>query len=194
MPFECYPVVVLKCHVLYMCLQFIQHWLLLWKLSKLTDHYTWYMYGLNHAYTWYIPCIYKVLLICSFDGQFLFPIIPSFNIRLSSIIIALAYSIPSCIAHHDKCMILKFWYPLYIPGIYQVYTASRIIHGIYMVYAYYIPRRGSRCAIWIFYVGTSLSTGMYHFEVSRTLASCSACNGHVISCNYIHYMLDVRSL
>ncbi len=32
--------------------------------------------------------------------------------------------------------------------------------------------------------------------INIALASCSACNGHVISesCNYIHYMLDVRSL
>jgi hypothetical protein len=35
---------------------------------------------------------------------------------------------------------------LYIPGIYQVYTASRNIHGIYMVYTDYIPSRGSRCS------------------------------------------------
>ncbi len=32
------------------------------------------------------------------------------------------------------------------------------------------------------------------FNMQPALASCSACNGHVISCNYIHYMLDVRSL
>ena len=43
---------------------------------------------------------------------------------------------------------ITFRYPLYIPGIYQVYTASRNIHGIYMVYTDYIvpptARRGSR--------------------------------------------------
>ncbi len=45
-------------------------------------------------------------------------------------------------------MKIKFQYPLYIPGIYQVYTASRNIHGIYMVYTDYIPgpRRGSAAA------------------------------------------------
>jgi hypothetical protein len=42
-------------------------------------------------------------------------------------------------------MKIKFQYPLYIPGIYQVYTASRNIHGIYMVYTDYIPHWGSRC-------------------------------------------------
>jgi hypothetical protein len=31
-----------------------------------------------------------------------------------------------------------------MPGIYQVYTASRNLHGIYVVYTDYIPRRGSR--------------------------------------------------
>ena len=92
MPFGCYPVVVLKCDAVYMYLQFIQPWLLLWKLSKLKDHYTWYMYGIYHAYTWYMSCIYKVFLICSFAGQFLFPIISCFNIRLSSTM-ALVYSI-----------------------------------------------------------------------------------------------------
>jgi hypothetical protein len=39
-----------------------------------------------------MPCIFKVFLKCRFDGQFLFSIIPSFNIRLSSIF-ALDYSI-----------------------------------------------------------------------------------------------------
>ncbi len=39
-----------------------------------------------------MPCIYNVFLKCRFDGQFHFSIIPSFNIRLSSII-ALDYSI-----------------------------------------------------------------------------------------------------
>jgi hypothetical protein len=137
MPFECYPVVVLKCHAVYMYLQFIQHWLLLWNLSKLKDHYTWYMYGIYHAYTWYMSCIYKVFLIWSFEGELRFLIISCFNIKISSII-ALAYST-------HKSMIIKFWYPLYIPGIYQVYTASWNIHGIYIVYTdYTIPRRGSR--------------------------------------------------
>ncbi len=41
-------------------------------------------------------------------------------------------------------MNIKIQYPVYIPGIYQVYTASRNIHSIYVVYTYYIPRRGSR--------------------------------------------------
>ncbi len=46
------------------------------------------------------------------------------------------------IAH--KSMKIKIQYPVYIPGIYQVYTATRKIHGIYVVYTYYIPCRGSR--------------------------------------------------
>ncbi len=41
-------------------------------------------------------------------------------------------------------MKIKIQYPVYISGIYQLYTASRIIHGIYVVYTYYIPRWGSR--------------------------------------------------
>jgi hypothetical protein len=43
--------------------------------------------------------------------------------------------------------VLLYYYRIpdvYIPGIYQVYTAYRNIHGIYVVYTYYIPRRGSR--------------------------------------------------
>jgi hypothetical protein len=43
-------------------------------------------------------------------------------------------------------MKIKLQYPLYIPGIYQVYTSSRYINGMCMVYTYYIPCRGSRWA------------------------------------------------
>ncbi len=53
--------------------KFIQHWLLLWKLAKLKDLWTWYMYGIYHAYTWYMSCIYQVFLICSFEGELYFP-------------------------------------------------------------------------------------------------------------------------
>jgi hypothetical protein len=38
----------------------------------------------------------------------------------------------------------EFRYPLYIRGICHTYTATVHIHGIYMVYTDYIPRRGSR--------------------------------------------------
>jgi hypothetical protein len=138
MPFECYPVVVLKCHAVYMYLQFTQHWLLLWKLSKLKDHYSWYMYGIYHAYTWYMPChgIFKIFLKCRFDGQFLFSIIPSFTIRLSSII-ALDYSIDLPINPWKK--------QFDIHCIYLGYTRCIPPLGIYMVYTDYIPRRDSRC-------------------------------------------------
>ena len=39
-----------------------------------------------------MPCIYKVFLICRIERQFLFPTIPSFNIILSSIIIAFIWN------------------------------------------------------------------------------------------------------
>jgi hypothetical protein len=41
-------------------------------------------------------------------------------------------------------MKIKYQYQLYIPGVYQVYTTSWNIHGIYVVCTDYIPRRGSR--------------------------------------------------
>ncbi len=40
---------------------------------------------------------------------------------------------------------MEIQYPLYICGIFQAYTATLHIHGIYMVYTDYIPGQGSRC-------------------------------------------------
>ncbi len=71
-------------------------------------------------------------------------------------------------------MIIKFRYPLYIPGIYQVYTASRKIHGIYMVYTDYIPRRGSRCTIQ--YIVPVINTSDVLEDVLDVLTSNTSCN------------------
>ncbi len=69
-------------------------------------------------------------------------------------------------------MKLKFQYPLYVHGIYQVYSASRNIHGIYIVYTDYIPHRGSRWNLkYPFRSGSLLAS--YWFELSRYLISLS---------------------
>jgi hypothetical protein len=86
-------------------------------------------------------------------------------------------------------MIKKFRYPLYdIPGIYQLYTASRNIHGIYMVYTDYIPCRGSRCQ----YV--PVFTSMYH-ELTKlkqfwnsTSSNCIPCIGAVQPLSYLSWL------
>ena len=134
MPFECYRVVVRKRHAAYKYFQFIQHGLLLWKLAKLKDLWTWYMYGIYHVYTWYMSCIYQVFLIWSFEGELCFLNISWVNIRLFSIN-KLVYSIALHINLWKKnfkipCIFLG--YTRYIPPLVSEYTWY--IHGIYRLH------------------------------------------------------------
>ncbi len=140
MPFECYPVVVLKCHAAYMHFQFTK---LIASLKPVKTERS-----LRLVYVWHIQCIYLVYVmyipgisIWSFEGELCVLNLSCFNIRLSSMY---CISLQHSITHN--CMKKKIQYPWYKPGIYQVYTTSRNIHGIYMVYTDYIPRRGSRCS------------------------------------------------
>ncbi len=90
------------------------------------------MHGIYRAYTWYMPCIYKVFLKCRFDGQFLFSIIPSFNIRLLWIT---ALTCPSIHENNISISIVYTW-DSDIPGIYRLSEYTWYIHGtsIYRLY------------------------------------------------------------
>ncbi len=113
-----------------MYLQFIEHWLLLSKLAKLKDLWTWYMNGIYHAYTCYMSCIYQVFVIWSLRENYTFLNISCFNIRLSSTM-ALVYSI----ALH-----INPWFFFFnIQCIYLGYTRYIQPLGIYMVYTWYTP-------------------------------------------------------
>ncbi len=164
MPFECDQVVVLpvKHHAAYMYLQFIQHWLLLWKpLAKLKDlcrhwqtrletgiicmAYTKNILGICHVTVYARYFRYEVL-----RENYTFLNISCFNIRLSStIMMALVYSIAFS-AHksmkkkfntswHDiQCIYLVYYSTVRYTMIYQVTRAGS--HSIY--------RRRSEYAAW----------------------------------------------
>ncbi len=126
MPFECYPVVPCSVHV------FTVHPTLIAALKAVKTESS-----LLLVYAWHIPCIYLVYAMY-IQGIFEMQIrvtIPLLNHSFlqHEIVLNHCFGLQHRLAH--KSMKITFRYPLYIPGIYQIYIASRNIHGISM----YIP-------------------------------------------------------
>ncbi len=76
-----------------------------------------------------MSCTYRVCLVHSFEGKLWFL---TTLLLQNYIVLNHGIGMPHWITH--KYMKMEIWYPLYIRGIFQAYTAALHIHGVYMVY------------------------------------------------------------